>query len=376
MKINFLTNIPSPYRVNFFNLLAKKSDLTVIYERISSIKRNQDWFSSKIEHNYLLLKGFPIRKESVISLSLIKYFFNIKFQEIFVIGGYSTASGLFSWVLSHFSNAIMIVNFDGIKSSRISFVKELVKKILLRKKFFYLVPNSISKTYLINLGISEGNIFKYRFSSLYNKDFYSIDYLLNAKNEHMNRSLRNKNKKFRIITVSRFDLDKGYDIFIKVALTNSNHQFVFVGEKPSDKILAELNSLNINNIVFLGFLSKSELFEEFIISDLYLTTSRVDPWNLSVVEAMSMMLPVISTPEVGASAELIKNGFNGSLVEQADYEGFNKEIEKYSKDNEIVIRHGINAFNTAISYSIENMVDDHLKSFHEIISKLYHRSNF
>ena len=32
MKVLFMTNLPSPYRVRFFAELGKKCDLTVIYE--------------------------------------------------------------------------------------------------------------------------------------------------------------------------------------------------------------------------------------------------------------------------------------------------------------------------------------------------------
>lgn len=33
MKILWLTNIPSPYRVKFFNELGTKCDLTVVFEK-------------------------------------------------------------------------------------------------------------------------------------------------------------------------------------------------------------------------------------------------------------------------------------------------------------------------------------------------------
>lgn len=33
MKILWLTNIPSPYRVKFFNELGKKCELTVLFEK-------------------------------------------------------------------------------------------------------------------------------------------------------------------------------------------------------------------------------------------------------------------------------------------------------------------------------------------------------
>ena len=43
MKILWLTNIPSPYRVKFFNELGTKCDLTVVFEKRSSSERDESW---------------------------------------------------------------------------------------------------------------------------------------------------------------------------------------------------------------------------------------------------------------------------------------------------------------------------------------------
>ena len=45
MKVLFLTNIPSPYRVDFFNELGKYCELTVLYERKKA--DNREWISNK-----------------------------------------------------------------------------------------------------------------------------------------------------------------------------------------------------------------------------------------------------------------------------------------------------------------------------------------
>ncbi|WP_041077414.1 hypothetical protein [Thermotoga caldifontis] len=43
MKVLFLTNIPSPYRVDFFEELGKYVDLTVLFERLHAKDRERDW---------------------------------------------------------------------------------------------------------------------------------------------------------------------------------------------------------------------------------------------------------------------------------------------------------------------------------------------
>ena len=43
LKVLYLTNIPSPYRVDFFNELGKQCDLTVLYERKAATDRDSSW---------------------------------------------------------------------------------------------------------------------------------------------------------------------------------------------------------------------------------------------------------------------------------------------------------------------------------------------
>jgi len=43
MKILWLTNVPSPYRVDFFNELGKKCELTVLFEKRTSDERDRSW---------------------------------------------------------------------------------------------------------------------------------------------------------------------------------------------------------------------------------------------------------------------------------------------------------------------------------------------
>ena len=55
MKVLFFTNIPVPYRMDFFNELGKYCDLTVLMENDSAGNSlNRDWLKSYNVENYLL----------------------------------------------------------------------------------------------------------------------------------------------------------------------------------------------------------------------------------------------------------------------------------------------------------------------------------
>ena len=59
MKVLFFTNIPSPYRVDFFNELGKYCELTVLYERRDADDRDKNWCNN--EENNLNFKPIYLK---------------------------------------------------------------------------------------------------------------------------------------------------------------------------------------------------------------------------------------------------------------------------------------------------------------------------
>lgn len=50
MRVLFLTNIPSPYRIDFFNELGKLCELTVLFEREDATNREANWLKNEIQY--------------------------------------------------------------------------------------------------------------------------------------------------------------------------------------------------------------------------------------------------------------------------------------------------------------------------------------
>ena len=72
-KVTFVTNIPSPYRLEFFDQLGQLVDLTVIFEAERNYALNEKWYTDKIRtFKAIFLKKGAI-EERKINWKILKY---------------------------------------------------------------------------------------------------------------------------------------------------------------------------------------------------------------------------------------------------------------------------------------------------------------
>lgn len=80
-----------------------------------------------------------------------------------------------------------------------------------------------------------------------------------------------------------------------------------------------------NNITFTGVLSKSEWHQLAEQYDIFINTTNIDNTPVSVMEAMALGLPIVST-NVGGMPYLINHGNDGLLVNPNDVQAMAEEI--------------------------------------------------
>lgn len=117
--------------------------------------------------------------------------------------------------------------------------------------------------------------------------------------------------------VGRLEPVKGADVFIAAAPivleSCPDAQFLIAGEGSElIRLKATVEKLGLGRQVkFLGFLASPGAF--FQVLDLYVLPSRDEGIPLSLLEAMSVGVPVVAS-SVGGVPEVIKDGMNGILV--------------------------------------------------------------
>lgn len=116
----------------------------------------------------------------------------------------------------------------------------------------------------------------------------------------------NTSDKITIISVGRLSIQKNPKLFNDIALEfkdNPNIQFIWCGD---GELKSELTSPNIK---CTGWIERKKLENYLANADIYLSTSLWEGLPLSVLEAMSIGLPVVLSNCVGNKDLVENNGF-------------------------------------------------------------------
>lgn len=347
-KVLYISNIEVPYRVEFFNQLAKKCNLTVLYERNKSKNRDVKWTSSiEKKYNVKYLNVIKIKNENSFNLSIIKYIFG-KYDKI-IFGCYNSPVQMFAILLMKLFRKSYILNLDGEVFVKSFGIKNKLKKFFIKGAKAYLVAGEKSAESIRKITKCK-EIYTYYFSSLTEKE-------LEENNKHIN-----KNKEDRILVIGQYFDYKGLDIAAEVAKKNKNLKYKFIGMGQRSELFKK--NINSENIEIIPFLPKEDLYEEYQKCRLVVLPSRQECWGLVINEATSFGVPIVSTWGSGAAIEFMGDEYSEFIAETCNPE------DLYKKINNLINYEQIDEYKNYLigkskRYNIEHAVRKHL----ELINK-------
>ena len=135
------------------------------------------------------------------------------------------------------------------------------------------------------------------------------------------------------------------------------------GNKNEVQLLAAIKDYNIEKFVhFEGFVSGEKKIELLNWANVYVLPSFNEGLPISILEAMSYKMPIISTP-VGGIPEVVDDS-NGILVEPGNSEQIYKAILTYVHDAGLIAKQGEESYKKVQTY-MPNYVLNHLKRIYE-----------
>jgi glycosyltransferase involved in cell wall biosynthesis len=100
----------------------------------------------------------------------------------------------------------------------------------------------------------------------------------------------------------------------------ANVHVVLAGSGPLEQQLrAHVERANLRNVSFLGFVNQRRLPEVYALADVFVMPSEDEPWGLVLNEAMAAGVAPVVCADVGASADLIREGETGFTFENGDW---------------------------------------------------------
>lgn len=174
-----------------------------------------------------------------------------------------------------------------------------------------------------------------------------------------------KNIKVNVVTIARFVAQKNIQEIIKISQKLPSINFVIIGDGQLwEKINKQVRNLKIKNIKLIG--KRKNVFKYLYNADIYLSTSLYEGLPISILEAMSVGLPVVASNVVG-NCDVIENNKSGFFYDLNNTEMAIKFIKLLADDKRKRNVIGNNAFKRQRQlFSINKM----LKSYEKLYEKL------
>jgi glycosyltransferase involved in cell wall biosynthesis len=201
--------------------------------------------------------------------------------------------------------------------------KENAQKTVKYSKEFISASESVSKFLTDKLGVKSDKITKV-YSFIEPIVLSDEDY--KRRRIDVRKSLKVSDDDILVVSSGTVDLRKGADLFIQVAFKalkkRPNLKFVWVG-MYNDEWLRHLTAIDAHNlgisdsVQFTG--EKTNPIDYFASADIFLMTSREDPFPLVNLENASLGNPIICFDKSGGSSELVGDD-GGCVVPYLDVE--------------------------------------------------------
>jgi len=319
IKAMFLYTELAAYNQACFNTAIKRgNDIYIIRYPINS-EAPYD-FNNK-------LTSVKLRTDFDTADSIITHIREIS-PDIIIVSGWKDKGYL--KVASYFYNKIpTVLAFDNKWKGNIKqqLSRLLSSKLLLNKFSHAWVPGKKQEQFALKLGFSPNKIIKY---------FYSCDYenYSNIYNETLKAKTYNYPKVF--LFIGRYIKSKGifelWKAFVELCDNNNNNNnwkliCVGTGEDWENRTIHK-------NISHLNFVQAKDMLDVYKKSGVYVMPSLSEPWGVSLHEAASAGLPVITTKNVGASEIFLKENINGFSIKAGSSKEILKAMIKFTKMND------------------------------------------
>lgn len=362
MKILYITNIPSPYRVDYFNELGKFCELTVLFETEASTERSEEWRKFRFEtFEGIILKGKQISVDSAFCPGITKYL-KKGMYDIIVLSVLASPTAILAANTMRRRKIPYFYEGDGGFAGSATGLKAMLKRYIISAAYKCFSTAKEFDCYCMTYGAKPENIIRYPFTSM--KKDECLEKVLTMEERRQWKREFGIVEECAVVSVGQFIPRKGMDLLLECSRYLPENVGVYiVGGTPPEEYLHFCDEYRLKNVHFVEFMPKARLMQFYRAMDVFALFTREDIWGLVINEAMANGLPVISTDRCNAALELIQSGVNGFLVESENVEQMKDALLQLVTSEALREKMSANALQCIQGYTIENMAAVHMKVF-------------
>ena len=338
MHIKYILTHPIQYQSPLIKYLVKRGlKIKVLYRSNISVKKYFDpGFGKKIKWDTNLLSGYnfdflnfigPNKVGNIfpITTEFINKIFNDK-TNIIWLHGIKNWYNLCITILSKFFKKKVFVRDEMHQFSK----NRTTINNFLNYLFFQLIDQFID----VYLAIGTANKKYYIKNNIDKKKIITVPYTVNNEFFNKKRKKISKNKKIIFMFAAKLIYNKGTDLLLKsIKILNKypnlslKTEFFIIGDGEMKNDLKEFSKKNnLKNVRFFPFQDQKNLSKFYQKSDVFILPSRIEPWGLTINEAMSAENAIIASNQAGAAYDLVKKNKNGFTFKNGDYKDLARKI--------------------------------------------------
>lgn len=338
-RLAVLTEIIAPYRIPVFNALAQQDDLdlhVIFLAETDPGMRQWKVYKDEIQFSFEVLPSRRVKfgEHAILLNRTVAAALSRWRPDVVLCGGYNYVA---SWQALSWAGHNKIPFFIWIESTASdrrsgARVLEFLKKQFVQRCCGAVVPGKSSFEYARTLGFPSDRIFlapNAVDNELFARGALSVR---QRGGENAERQLPSRFFLFvgRLIPEKGvFDLAEAYGKLTPA--TRERMGLVFVGDGAARKELIRLTSGVIpGNVLFTDFVQRDDLPEFYGAAEAFVFPTHSDPWGLVVNEAMASGLPIITTNVAGCAADLVRDGWNGYVVQARNSSDLARAMEQIS----------------------------------------------
>jgi 1,2-diacylglycerol 3-alpha-glucosyltransferase len=162
------------------------------------------------------------------------------------------------------------------------------------------------------------------------------------------------------------------ECFKRVLKKVPSAKLIVIGDGPQmSEFKKKIVSNNLSkNVVLLGWVKHEELIKSSIFGacDLFVTASVTENQPMTVLEAQANGLPCIGLNE-GGMKDLIKDGYNGYVINGQDKKAFSNRIIKLLSDKKLRDTMKKNTLREIENHDLPKIIDEWEKTYRTLIEK-------